>query len=816
MSNNNYSENETTFWEFISDYKIEIPIVQRDYAQGRLGEEYLRKSFLTNLKQALDGDLPNGEKKLKLDFVYGSTEQGKMHQKNKMLPLDGQQRLTTLWLLHWYIALMAEKLNEDTCKCLNKFSYETRITSREFCKELCNPNNFTDFYKYKPDESRRIVSYIKSRTWFYSAWNQDPTIQSMLRMLGGTKITNKKGEDILDGIEELFEGTDIDKFNDYCENLISPNNAPIVFYHLPLKDFGLSDDLYIKMNARGKQLTSFENFKADLNGYIKQQAKNEVLDKEQQNKWGKLLDPKEGIPILMDTKWTDIFWEHKSTKSNIDEIYFAFLNRFFLNELICMKEDGNYMFTAEALEKDKRSFSFLYGKEGNDSNILYQDLEKYRFHKGEIPFHLFRSLKKVLDRFPNENLNDFFPKWVQSDFQFIPRYSDKSITSLGQKERVVFCAIVRYLENGLFEIQSFQQWMRVVWNVVENAGIGTISAMISVIRLIDEISCYSHSIYMYLADKNFKINSDAAKEQIKEEIAKAIKINNDSSWELKIIEAEKCKYLLGKIWVLFQNREETSLDIFEKRYSLLQTILNNQDKYYLPKILISYYDKEKPKCPINLKKDVRIWKDLLTNKDKGLFDCFQRICENEINPDIKFQWIKDIATTQLLNNSRNDAKIVSTYGKSIVLWGTSGCKRYVFSNEVWGNVIIGNYRNLLLDSEEIKLQNKELRVPNTNFVTCFDINFKYKDYFFQWYGSPNNAELDIYLMKDKWSSYKKRPDSTSKVGTDEDVYYCFKVEGDMTSEAFIKELDKLIEQAKQDNPANNDSGSSESGETQES
>ena len=148
----------------------------------------------------------------------------------------------------------------------------------------------------------------------------------------------------------------------------------------------------------------------------------------------------------------------------------------------------------------------------------------------------------------------------------------------------------------------------------------------------------------------------------------------------------------------------------------------------------------------------------------------------------------------MLNNSRNDAKIVSSYGRSIVLWGTSGCKRYVFSNEVWGNVIIGNYRNLLLDSEEIKLQNNELKVPNTNFVTCFDVNFKYKDYFFQWYGSPNNAELDIYLMVDNWTDYKKRINPTKENNTDEDEFFCFKVTPNMSLENFLISLDGLIAQ----------------------
>jgi hypothetical protein len=37
---------------------------------------------------------------------------------------------------------------------------------------------------------------------------------------------------------------------------------------LDLKEFNLSDDLYIKMNARGKPLTDFENFKAKFEQFI--------------------------------------------------------------------------------------------------------------------------------------------------------------------------------------------------------------------------------------------------------------------------------------------------------------------------------------------------------------------------------------------------------------------------------------------------------------------------------------------------------------------------------------------------------------------
>ena len=87
--------NKTTFWSFLSQTRIRIPRIQRDYAQGRKGKENLREEFLTSLSEALNGKT----EQLKLDFIYGSGD-GDGH----FSPLDGQQRLTTLWLLHWYFA----------------------------------------------------------------------------------------------------------------------------------------------------------------------------------------------------------------------------------------------------------------------------------------------------------------------------------------------------------------------------------------------------------------------------------------------------------------------------------------------------------------------------------------------------------------------------------------------------------------------------------------------------------------------------------------------------------------------------------------
>ena len=243
-------DDKISFWKLLNDKKIVIPIIQRDYAQGREGKEFLRERFLGQLFNAMqDNATP-----LVLDFVYGSVEDDTLY------PLDGQQRLTTLWLLHWYLALCAGTLHEDK-KVLERFSYETRISSKTFGQKLCGITQ-----PYQP-QKHGIASFVRNQTWFYSGYEQDPTIQSMLRMLNGTNISDNNKMDITDGIEEycIKTGLTKERAQELLERLKS-DNAPIRFYLLNMEDknMPLTDDLYIKMNARGKVLTDFENFKVDL------------------------------------------------------------------------------------------------------------------------------------------------------------------------------------------------------------------------------------------------------------------------------------------------------------------------------------------------------------------------------------------------------------------------------------------------------------------------------------------------------------------------------------------------------------------------
>lgn len=236
---------------------ITIPIVQRDYAQGRLSQEVtrIRNRFLQVLYETLVED-----QKIKLDFIYGNVE------KRTLIPLDGQQRLTTLFLLHYYVALHENIPPEDRA-FLKRFTYETRVSSREFCQQLLN---------FAPDFSKENMSeQIKDEAWFLMEWESDPTVQAMLVML--------------DAIHEKFVYT-----NRIWEKLMGDN---ITFFFLPLKDMGVTDELYIKMNSRGKALTPFEHFKAELE--LRMKEVDEELAKE--------------IIKEFDCEWSDMLWPFRNS-----------------------------------------------------------------------------------------------------------------------------------------------------------------------------------------------------------------------------------------------------------------------------------------------------------------------------------------------------------------------------------------------------------------------------------------------------------------------------------------------------------------------
>lgn len=537
-----------TLWQLLNKQKVEIPIIQRDYAQGRKGKEHLRERFLGKLIETLKKD-----EELSLDFVYGSIEDGSMQ------PLDGQQRLTTLWLLHWYIAVKNEVLKENASTLMN-FTYKTRIESSDFCKSLCSKFDAKDFNL----KGQHIEEYIKDQTWYLSKYDQDPTIQGMIRMLNGTNTNT-----INDGIEKALIDCEYEDFVIYWKELTTQSLITFEYKDLKDEDMPLSDDLYVKMNARGKQLTSFENFKAELLDYevpnAKQEGKGEAVNVQLYD--NKLIDI--NTASLIDNEWTDVFWNYAvdSKVFAVDEIYFEFLKRYFLNVFI-----ANSGLSEEDIENSD-TYKALYNEEEAKP---FEDLSPY---KPVLNAETLKGLTKFFDNWKTSRLKNsskiLYPNWGDDSFKFIPEYTDKgkSTTSITKKQRCVFYAICIYFEKNKYEETSFANWMRIIWNIAENSN-----GMTGCIRLFKELSEYSNDILSMLSSDKIKIKSDFASAQISEERfkSKLILLGSSKEWKSVIIKAEGNPFFRGNITCLL--RKDTcdfidNIDLFNRKYE-------NANKYF--------------------------------------------------------------------------------------------------------------------------------------------------------------------------------------------------------------------------------------------
>lgn len=551
------NKNLISFWAYIQKYVITIPIIQRDYAQGRKGKEYLRRNFLASIKRALD----NQEQCLVLDFVYGA-----LRDSETVLPLDGQQRLTTLWLLHWYIAYKAGELT-SAADTLKRFHYETRISSNEFIENLCSLNHAEE------NEKDCLKKYIKSQRWYRTTWDSDPTIKAMLTMIQGTDVKDSNGSDIIDGFVKLFAGCEQNAFKNYWEVLTEKN--PIVFYDYAFEKENLpeTDSLYIKMNARGKQLSDFENFKADLFNYLK--TKSSYFE-EKLNKIGAWFD-NDGL---------DLFWNHSNKETNgfvIDEVFFAFLQRYFFKKLI----DETSSDSIETVV-NRKAFKLLFDRSNDkQQDTSYKDFSSYEDLGSTILSEkTFDELKKVSSSLKNiENINTLSnSKWSKDDRAIIiPQYiqlqdSVVSVSGITVKERLVFSSAIDYVEkNAQFDESSYKDWMRFVWNTVEETDTSSSESLIKVSRFLHSYAERSANIIEYLAQQDIKRDdSTELDRQFIEEIIKAKRIQSlrekmDKKSEDDLYTAERANFYKGSIRFLYTTSKDDSISIdwdnFDTKYN---------------------------------------------------------------------------------------------------------------------------------------------------------------------------------------------------------------------------------------------------------
>lgn len=432
----------------LNEYKVVIPLIQRDYAQGRKDKRTteVRKKLLQDINAAL---LDTNVGPLDLNFIYGKSING------KFIPLDGQQRLTTLFLVY----LFAYRDN-DECNFLSNFSYETRNSSTQFFKSLFE--NRKNFFT----ETESPSEIITDQPWFADSWQLDPTVQGALKTL----------DDISDFFDYGF---------DYVSILSDSNNPKLVFNFLDIDKLGSEDELYIKLNSRGRPLTDFENFKARLIDRIKK------IDSHLEREFSQNID----------TKWTDVIW-------NIDKNAFDtnFLNLF---EIVLINN-------LDSLDYSKR-----------DNWTLEIDFETVEISHIKI-------IVSVLD-FLSENK---MPE--------VSSILERSIVKKYLKDRIYFHVISTFLEHhGDTLDTSYKNWYRIFKNLINNSVIDSQESYERAIKGINEQIEHTSDLLEYLAEGN-RINGFSI-DQVDEEIEKAKLLTADDSYREIIEVAEKNRYFDGQI-----------------------------------------------------------------------------------------------------------------------------------------------------------------------------------------------------------------------------------------------------------------------------
>lgn len=499
--------------------KVEIPIIQRDYAQGRTDNKTnkIRKDFLDVLFEFISKKQLNPNVEIELDFIYGFNEQDSNNQ-NTFVPIDGQQRLTTLWLLYWFVSVK-DNISDDEVTFLANFLYETRHSTTEFYRNLI---------RFKPEFSHKHINEeITNQPWYFETWDFDPSIQAMLV--------------VLKDIELRYNDLDINS----VWNIIG--NSPFYFYKLDMDKVGLTDDLYIKMNSRGKPLTEFEYFKAGF---------SEIISEPKQRK--RFEESIDGI-------WTDTVWHIIFELGSISEdedialtVDNSFLNLFnFITSVISFKKDLKdsndlrYTNTVESSELLKTIYSNI-----ENQNFLFDTLDAICKQEQQEPTFWNDLFYIEKDDFDSQKTRLFFQhKETNLLKRCLFHYSD--FRGLSFPEQILLLACFTHLKTPS---DTFNDQIRTLRNLVVNSENELRESVLG--NGFDEAEHFIKNRDLGIF-KTFKTDQ-IEEEKSKNEYISQLFINKESLLKLEDSEILRGSISLFPLVGDFKNRAEKFLELFDE------------------------------------------------------------------------------------------------------------------------------------------------------------------------------------------------------------------------------------------------------------
>lgn len=541
--------------------RIAIPIIQRDYAQGRQAQDIsrIRERFLDALYDAVTGS------GVTLDFVYGDID-----EKGVMTPLDGQQRLTTLFLLHWYAAKKGQADMEEY-GFLKRFSYETRYSARDFSTFLID---------HTPSFEGLISEEIVDQSWFPLDWMQDPTISAMLVML--------------DNIDEKFRNVP-SLWDRLKEGAIS-------FYFLPIKDMGLTDDLYIKMNSRGKPLTLFEHFKAEFERNLT------AIDKSAATR----------IIKKIDIDWTDMLWRYRGDYDVTDDEFLKYFH-FICDILYYKRGESPLGKSMDVFDLIKEFFHVGSKNVGENIKILEEYFDCWcDFDDDNTPAQFFESFsskdyEEGKIHIENRYAIDVFEDCLRTNAG-VTRNGNRTFSL----NRIIFLyAVVVYLLNkDKVSLEQFSRRMRIVNNLIRNSEYEISESesrqggnrMPNIIKQVDSI------IVDGKVDAGIQRNFNVV--QLNEEIEKAAWLDDHKDYESDLFALEDHELLYGQIGIVGLGHPE----YFSRFRSLFECDWDNVDCALMAMGNYSQVEKNGWRYQIGSKKNNKAWRTLFHRSAAAGFD----------------------------------------------------------------------------------------------------------------------------------------------------------------------------------------------------
>lgn len=563
---------------FLGQYNVEIPMLQRDYAQGRKSKENIAKDFLEKIFEVLKGE----SKKLHIDFIYGYEEN------NKFILVDGQQRITTLWLIHFIIYKMNDIFDNNIKNLLNKFSYSVRESSKIFCKNLIEEELNLDG-KPKDIILKKAGLFVDNT----EDLKNDPTIKAMLNMLNL----------IYSEAKELNQN-ELKNAADYLDN--------ITFSIFDMGEYELGEELYIKMNARGKQLSKYENVKA----YIQ-----------------KGLNFEENFKLFssIDNEWSDFFFDAKNI-DNFDNrgLIFLYYSALFFH------------FNKEKEIKDNKLDDYLNKKVLEDSI----DYKFFDILKASKKLQILDNTIKILNKYKKEE-------------KPLNKLVEKFNSDLSRKDICYFCSLLSFIykikDTDSFDKNAFDDYYRVCKHFIENYWFDKNDQVKNFFELSNNrLSEGYNDIYKYLSEDNkkapnfhteiYKLEKQKAELIVKSRENKNSK-DNKENWEEILNNTSDNDFLVG--WVDFLLYfSDNNFDKFKKYAELTIYITNKlKDTEFLNLfqralltfgdygfVSTNYFYGNIPQK--NIFRDRQAWIRILSGTDKDgniINECFKELLDNLLN-----------------------------------------------------------------------------------------------------------------------------------------------------------------------------------------